>query len=368
MFENLAFIFTVLYILDILWLLNGMHKCVLENYSFSQGKDVPMVSIVVAARNEENNIKECLQSLSEINYPKEKLEVLLVDDRSTDETAKIIRTYTEYYSHFKLIQIKEEGTLLRGKANALAVALDNAQGEIFMFTDADCVVSPEWVLTTIQNCKPETGIIGGYTILRAEKTFHAIQALDWLLHFSVSAGIAGHAIPITVIGNNFTITRKAYAEVGGFRGIPFSVTEDYALVQAVAQQTHLHIKFLISQKTQIESLPCATWKQIYHQKKRWGVGALDMIWQGILIIGLGYVAHLILFFGLFFVPFSVMLNLFLVKSLVDIFFLWKPIKEFRLFHLLKFFPVFEIYYFLYGLVFPFLPLFAKNVTWKGRSF
>ncbi len=368
MFESLVIIFTLLYILDLLWLRRGLVKCTLNNFRENKNKELPFVSVVVAARNEESNIRQCLESLNTLNYPQDKLEIIVVDDRSTDTTAEIISSFIPKNPNFKLLQIAKEGVALRGKANALAVALDDAKGDIFMFTDADCIVSTDWVLTTARNCEAEIGIIGGYTILLAENTFQAIQSIDWLLHFSVSAAVASHSIPITVIGNNFTVTRKAYEKAGGFRNIPFSVTEDYALVQAIAQNTTYKIRFLLSAQTKIESLPCETWKQIYHQKKRWGVGALDMVWQGVFIIGLGYVAHLVLFFGLFFVPLSFMMSLFFIKSLVDIFFLWKPMKEFRLFHLLKYFPAFEIYYFFYGLAFPFFPLFAKNVTWKGRKF
>jgi len=364
--ELILLLCVLLYITDILWLRIGLLRT--SSKKELQKLVFPFVTVVVAARNEEKNILQCLESLSQLEYPQDKIEIIVVDDRSTDKTSSIVTTFIKQFSHFRLIQITTEGTTIKGKANALAVALDEARGEIFMFTDADCSVSSKWVKTTIKNFGDSIGIVGSYTLLNAENTFEGIQALDWLIHFSVSAALAGNNVPLTVIGNNFSISKKAYDGVNGFRGIPFSITEDYALALAVLKQTKFRVKFLLNSETLVKSFPCETWKQIYRQKQRWGFGANEMVLPGIIVIGLGYITHLLLLCSFFLVPVMFLWKLFAAKFLADIFLLWKPMKEFRARRLLKYFIPFEIYFYLYGLLFPFVILFTKNVTWKERQF
>ncbi|MBS4028872.1 MAG: glycosyltransferase [Ignavibacteriales bacterium] len=373
MFEIVLLAALFLYVADIFWLQRGLLRCFPFQQRFfaeqpSSVPALPFVTVVVAARNEEKNILPCIESLSRLEYPHDKIEIIIVDDRSTDTTSGIVSTFIASLSHFKLLRITQEGKQTHGKANALAVALDEARGEIFMFTDADCTVSPLWVKTTAEQFQNDVGIVGSYTLLTARNTFEGIQSLDWLMHFTVSAAMAGHQLPITVIGNNFSISKKAYNAVGGFRGIPFSVTEDYALVQAVLKTKKYNVRFLVSDETLIRSYPCATWKEIYRQKQRWGVGALDMVSEGIIVIGIGYVAHLLFLFGFFFSSLPFLLSLFGIKFLADIFLLRKPLSEFRGRTLLKHFLAFEVYYYVYGLIFPLIVLFTKKVTWKERKF
>ena len=67
---------------------------------------------------------------------------------------------------------------MRGKANALAQGIRQSSGEILMFTDADCIVPPRWVRKTVQYFTDEVGIVGGFTLLKANRTFEGIQSLD----------------------------------------------------------------------------------------------------------------------------------------------------------------------------------------------
>ncbi|MBM4165592.1 MAG: glycosyltransferase [Ignavibacteria bacterium] len=366
-FESLLVFFTLLYFADIFWLWLGLRKCVRASEN-NAVDSLPSVSIVVAARNEESNILACLHSLSQIIYPRDKLEIIIVDDRSTDSTQEIISAFIKNHSEFKIVRICSEGDKIRGKANALAVALDSAQGDIFMFTDADCCVTSEWVHATINEFQNDVGIVGGYTVLRVQSTFEGIQSLDWILNFSVSAAMAGRNLPITVIGNNFSIRRNVYELVGGFRGIPFSVTEDYAMVQAVVQRTSYRVKFFLSKNTLVESYPCKTWHQLFSQKQRWAVGAMNMVPHGVFVIGIGYVTHFLMLLGIMFASPMILLCTFAVKLLSDIFFLSKPLSEFRIFSRLQYLFPFELYYIVYGFLFPFLAVFTKNVMWKERKF
>ncbi len=363
--EIFIYLFVLLYILDAFWLKYGLSKC---RSDLDELKYFPFVSVIVAARNEEKNILQCLNSLLQLSYPKDKFEIIIVDDRSTDNTANIIENFIQTKENFVFLQIKEEGKILKGKQNALSIAIKKSRGEIIMLTDADCEVSPKWIETTVKNFDDNTGIVGGYTVLDSKNWFDGIQSLDWLLNFSAVAASIGNGFPISVIGNNFSIRKKTYDEFGGYENIPFSITEDFALLQAVVKKTKYKIKFILSKNNLVKSFPCKKWSEIYRQKKRWGIGALEMCVSGIFIIGIGYFGHLAILLSFFILPLWKSLILVCAKIFIDILLLYKPIKEFNKLSLLKYFLHFEVYCFIYGLLFPIVPLFSKKVVWKERKF
>ena len=179
---------------------------------------------------------------------------------------------------------------MRGKANALAQGIHQSSGEILLFTDADCTVPRQWVRTTVQYFTDDVGVVGGFTLLKANRIFEGIQSLDWIFLFSLASSMAGLNRPLTAIGNNVGIRRAAYTAVGGYEVIPFSVTEDYALVHTIYQNTTYRVVFPINPETVVISSACRTLHHLYHQKQRWGVGGLDMVFRGKVIGIIGWLA------------------------------------------------------------------------------
>src|ERR1039457_7013983 len=92
----------------------------------------PRVSIIIAARDEEEQIGACLESIVRLSYPQELLEIIIVDDRSTDRTAEIVSRYAGRQAHIQVLRIETENELLPGKTNAVLSAVDVSRGEILM--------------------------------------------------------------------------------------------------------------------------------------------------------------------------------------------------------------------------------------------
>ena len=327
----------------------------------------PTVSVIVAARNEEKRIKQCLRSLVKMEYPRDKLEIIIVNDGSSDRTPDIVKEYADRFAYVKLITTKHEQKNLRGKANAVAMGIGASHGEILMLTDADCIVPATWVRDTVQYFTEEIGIVGGFTILTANRPFEVIQTLDWMLLFTIASSTAGLGFPLTVVGNNLSVRRRAYEQTGGYEKIPFSVTEDYALVQAVLKETEYKLRFPLHVRTGIESTPCKDWDELFRQRQRWAVGGLEMIPPGILVMAVCWLMHFLLLVGLFFVSFPIWLFTVGVKIAMDVGYLWRPLKTFGILRHLKYLAAFEMYYFVYAIVIPFIALFSKHVLWKERS-
>ena len=365
MITTFLIIATIAYVLLMLFLCMGLARA--DKVSKVKA-NLPTVSIIVAARNEENSIEQCLHSLIEIDYPRDKLEVIIVNDNSTDRTAQIIESFFPKYPFLKTLTPPPEQGNLRGKTNAITLGIEASSGEILMFTDADCTVQPLWVRETIQYFDERTGIVGGFTRLEAKRSFEGIQTLDWIFLFGLASAMAGWGAPITAIGNNLSIRRSAYDQTGGYPKIPFSVTEDYALVQAVLQKTNYRLRFPMNNNTLVNSKACQSWQQLYRQKQRWGVGGLDMVAHGNIMMAIGWLFELSLLVALLgSASYIIVCIAFLCKTIMDMSFLWKPLRRFDLLSYIKYFPIFEVYFSLYGLVIPIIAVLSRKIIWKERK-
>ena len=329
----------------------------------------PSVSIVIAARNEEKTIRQCLESLARLSYPTNLLEIVLIDDRSEDRTPDIVREYSSRFNHIRLYTAAPGTGNLQGKTNAVAQGIEESRGEILLFTDADCSVPTRWVEETVKYYTDASiGIVAGFTALKVRRWFEAIQALDWFVLFSVAAATIRLKYPVTAVGNNLSVRREAYNKVGGYRNIPFSVTEDYALFHAITKHSGYRALFPLDHSTLVESDPCKDWHELYRQKKRWFTGGKGMDLRSLLVFTIPFVFNSVLVLSMLFAPSYATFCAAFLKTSVDLFLAIPSIKRFKRWSLMRYFPVFEMYYTLYVLLFPIVVLFGKEVVWKDRTF
>ena len=354
----------ILYVVELIIFRIGLAKTdrvpFVENYQ-------PMVSVIVAARNEEDFIGECISSLLQIDYPKNKLEIIIVNDGSTDRTAEIIESFRTTHPEVTLLTASFGSGNLRGKANALSQGIEQSTGTILMFTDADCQVQPAWVKETVKYFTPNVGIVGGFTILDAHRSFEGMQMLDWIFLFGLASATAGWKKPLTIIGNNLSMTREAYDATGGYTMIAFSVTEDCAIVQAILTRTKYSVRFPVNSQTVVTSRACQSLSHLYRQKQRWGVGGLDMPLFGFMIMAIGWVAKSALILGILFYGVTKLILLAAIMALAEIMFLWMLLRSFHAIKYLKYFPVFFFYLFVYVILLPFVAITSKRILWKERK-
>jgi cellulose synthase/poly-beta-1,6-N-acetylglucosamine synthase-like glycosyltransferase len=364
MFVTFVAIFAIAYLAMVVVLRVGLERAKLRK---PDAESEPVVSIIVAARNEERYIGECLESLLRLDYPAEKLDIIIVNDNSTDGTRALAETTGRHQPHVRILDSTPASGNLRGKANALAQGIDASRGDILMLTDADCVVPPSWVRSTLEAFSPKVGVVGGFTLLEAGTAFQTVQMLDWILLFGISSATAGWGRPLTVIGNNFSIRRTAYDATGGYRNIPFSVTEDYALVRAVLRHTEFEVAFPAVRASAVRSRACENIRQLFRQKQRWGVGGLDMVWLGNLVMLVTWLARLSVVAGAVARPGLPVLLSGLAVVAADLRFVALLLKEFGALRALRHFLLFEVYVTVYALIIPFVAFFSKHIVWKERT-
>lgn len=329
----------------------------------------PTVSIITAARNEEANIAACLDSLLAIEYPPDKFEIIVVDDCSSDSTLDILQTYSSKNERLKILTAKQEIDHLRGKANAIAQGIDISSGEIIIMTDADCVVPQTWLRGTVSHYHDDVGVVAGLTLLQPTSLFAGMQSLDWAYILAVASSAMALRNPLSCIGNNFSFRKKAYDDIGGYRNIGFSVTEDFSLFKAITRSGRWGYRYPLDKATLVFSKACFSVKELYRQKRRWGVGGKDMPLSGLSIMVVAFCFHALLVSGLFWgVSTELLVAGCILKCFGDLALLSIPLRRTEQLSQLKYFLLFEIYFVSYVLLLPFAVFLGGRVLWKGRKY
>ncbi len=359
----LVLLITLLYVISSLILLYGILRQRLTRVS-----PQPFVSILIAARNEEQRLPHCLDSLLRSQYPAEKFEIIVIDDRSTDQTRNIAESFARQHPQVRVISISWRLENMSGKASALSQGISYARGEIILMTDADCQVPPSWIHQMVSYFAPNVGLVGGFTLLSSrEKTntlFAKIQTLDWMYLLAVGAGAAGLGKPVSIIGNNFAFRRAAYDAVGGYEMLGFSIIEDFALMRAIDEQTPLQVIFPLDPQIAITTEPATSWREFYEQRQRWAAGGKEVGLLAKWLMAIAFLAHLACL-AAFLISAKLAIIFFTVLAGVDFLLISQSARKLGHSDLLAIFPLFEIYYFLYSFFFAPTVLLPATVRWKG---
>lgn len=370
--DKMILIITFLYIIENVILFYGLLRSIrLKKRNLSED-EYPEVSIIVAARNEESVIEDCIISLVNLDYPKNKMEIILVNDRSEDRTGNIMREYQRNYSFITVLNVvsqrRTESRNLRGKANALNQAIKNATGDIIFTTDADIRVKPTWAKELVSYYTENTGVVSSYSIISPKNFFGGIQSLDWLYLLTIACSSFGLNSPISCVGNNMSYRKKAYEEAGGYENLKFSVTEDFLLLQTIRKKTKWSARFPLDEKVMNHTLPCFTLKELYRQKKRWASGGLDSISAGLIIAPFSWIVSTMFLFGWIIFSLESYLLFITIKIVLDLSFIILPLIKFKQIRSLIYFLPFQIYYAAYVFAMPFVLVLDPKIQWKNRKF
>ncbi len=329
--------------------------------------DQPKVSILIAARNEEQNIIRCLQSIEQLNYTSEKIEILIGDDASGDNTLAIIQEYIKDKPKYRCIPIIQKLGQAQGKANVLAHLTKLATSDFYFITDADVAAPPNWIQNMLAGVSPETGIVTGITSIAGENLFYRLQAIDWFNALGLIQIVADFKLPVSTMGNNMLISRQAYEATGGYENMPFSVTEDVQLFNAVIKRG-FGFRNIFDAGVLAWSMPVKTWPALLHQRKRWMKGIWHLPWymKVILIVYASFYAFCLPF--AFYTSVQVVLAIFLGKLFLQTFFIYRSLKRLQLTYpvwQLLLFEFYAIFVSVSALLFFLMPV---KLTWKDRKY
>lgn len=235
----------------------------------------PSVSVVVTARNEEADLPACIESLLALDYPRDRLQLIFVDDRSTDGTGALVDATAARHAQVVVLHTNDlPPNGLEAKARGLAHGMNAATGEWVLITDADARVPREWARHLLGRVTPKTAMVGGTIVVHPGPWWGYIEgALQGFLQcFSLAA--AGLGAPFACLGPNMGIRRDVYLRQGGLERARFSVAEDLALftlARADGGQVHLYG----DTPTLVRVHPVGRPLLIFSQLRRWLGGGVE---------------------------------------------------------------------------------------------
>jgi len=262
-----CFFLELVYLAFLLRIRHGIFNVrIIENIPSSPIK----VSIIIPFRNEETCIVQSLQSILKLDYDAEFLEVIYVNDASTDRSALAFKEY-EKYTHIRLINLPEGSKAENRKKFAIQTGIDNATGEIILGTDADCAFGPFWVKTMISMFDLNTGFVSGpVAYSNCKTTFEKMQQLEFSGLVLSGAGLIGSGNPMICNGANLAYRRHLFAQVDGFHdNNNLSSGDDELLMKKIFKQTGYKVKFCFKRDAVVNTSPSRSLEEFIQQRSRW---------------------------------------------------------------------------------------------------
>jgi cellulose synthase/poly-beta-1,6-N-acetylglucosamine synthase-like glycosyltransferase len=230
---------------------------------------------------------------------------VVVNDRSTDRTAEIVASFQQRDPRLKRIDIDTVPADLLPKQNALARGIEASRGEILCLTDADCLPGPRWIASLASAFAPDVGMVAGYSqfsscFLPAGRSllyrmFDAFVRYEEYRKAVRSAGVALSGKAWACTGRNFAFRRAAYDAVGGYRGIPHSVSgDDTLMLQRMGMKTSWKYFYILAEENFVPTAPPATVAELLNQRARHSRGAVHFPGRMRLTIFLLLCANLLL--------------------------------------------------------------------------
>ena len=332
-------------------------------------------SIVVTFRNEEKNLPKLLNSLSKLNYPKELIQIIMVDDFSKDQSERI-------YNNWRMQNESIDTTLLENlrlsnspKKDAIGRAIPIAKHDWVITTDADCTVDKNWLSTVdnyIQNHSVEM-IVGTVVYKTKNNWFHHFQQLDLMSLQATTMGSVGLGKPFMCNGANFAYTKKLFNQLDGFNGNNKMASGDDVFLLQKATKKHLDkIHYLKNSNAFVKTKPENDLYKLFMQRVRWaskttGYSSLYAKFLAIIVLAMNLclvVGCVLLLIGYF--NWKILLGMFLIKYCLDYILLFKAnnyLRKGKFFLPLASSILYPFYASLVGIY----SLFG-SFSWKGRTF
>jgi cellulose synthase/poly-beta-1,6-N-acetylglucosamine synthase-like glycosyltransferase len=328
------------------------------------------ISVIIPARNEENNIGALLQALQQQNYPASVTEIIVVDDHSTDQTAAIVRSF----AGITLVQLKEEG-INSYKKKAIEKGIAAATGELIITTDADCLPGPEWLsrMAAFYEEKQAAFVAAPVVFTNDHSLLQVFQALDFLvLQGITAAGVSSGSLSMCN-GANMAYTKAAFHAVNGFKGIDqLASGDDMLLMHKISTAFPGKTHYLFAKEAIMTTAPMQSWKAFFNQRIRWASKARTYSDKRIIAVLLLVYLFNLSFVGLFVAGFYnsdywlLLLATWVAKTLVELPFVSGVARFFDKQSLLKFFFFFQPLHILYTVLSGLLGQFG-TYEWKGRN-
>jgi cellulose synthase/poly-beta-1,6-N-acetylglucosamine synthase-like glycosyltransferase len=335
-------------------------------------------SVIIPARNEEENIHTCLQSILQQNYPADLFEVIVINDHSTDQTENIVRSLQKSYSNLRLLNLSDflQGNELNAyKKKAIELAIAQSTGNWIVTTDADCEVKPGWLQLYDAFIKKEQPVFIAAPVMFTNN--HSFLSVFQLLDFMSLQGITAAAVSSgrhsMCNGANIAYRKDAFYEVGQFAGIDrLASGDDMLLMHKIRQKYPGRLGYLFCAGSIVTTAPMPDWKSFFNQRIRWASKAdtyqdTSIFWALLLVYVVNALLLLLLFWG-FFEENGLRnwLALILLKTLIELSFMLPVARFYGRANALVWFLFMQPFHIGYTVIAGWMGKFG-TYQWKGRK-
>ena len=230
----------------------------------------PTVSVIIAARNEENTVGFLLDDLLGQDYPAERFTIHVVDDFSEDRTADIVKSFAARDKRVSLLKAVDSSSPYSHKKRAVHEGILSSGGEIIMTVDADCRVHSGWIRRMVERFVPGVDLVAGEIVVENDGLMGKFEALEFTGIQMMSAGLMNAGFPITCNGANLAYRRSAFERVGGYDGVGRVVSgDDDLLMQKISSGRPSSVVYLTGGETNVRVKPGASLGAFLVQRTRW---------------------------------------------------------------------------------------------------
>ena len=240
----------------------------------SKLKHYPKISVAIPAYNEEKTIKKTVNSLINSDYPRDKIELIIVNDGSKDNTAKVAKEIIKKNPKFNIILINKANG---GKSSAVNAALDKATGEFFSVVDADSRVAPDGIKQILPYFYDEEvgAVISRVRVDVPKKTLERIQFFEYIMSNMIRKLMALLGTLHITPGVLSTYKTKVLRKVGGFTKDRNNLTEDMEIAMRLKYHGY---KIEMQTKSLTHTLVPKDLKSLWRQRIRWARGYIYNMW------------------------------------------------------------------------------------------
>ncbi|MBC8265850.1 MAG: glycosyltransferase [Flavobacteriales bacterium] len=332
--------------------------------------DKDFVSVIVACRNERDNIANLIQQVKNQKLDKNRFEMIIVNDHSTDDTLQILEKEASIWDKLKVVRLSKSE---KGKKSAIQKGISFAKGDIILCTDADCSVGENWITTILSYFLDENiKMVSAPVVFENKKgIFQKLQSLEFLSLIGSGAAAISRGKSIFCNGANLAYRKSVFFEVNPFRNNTVS-GDDVFLMHHIKQKYTNGIAFAKQKDAIVETISQPNLKAFINQRKRWAAKSsaykdFDTILISILVFLMNLsIATLFVLFLFNIKWLGIFLALFLVKFVADYLFLLPVLQFFKRKKLAFWILPFEIFYCFY-IVLIVLLSFTNSFEWKGRT-
>lgn len=334
------------------------------------------ITVIIPVRNEARNIRNLLEDLERQTLSPAGFEVWVIDDESEDDTAQIVQNFRASYS-LRLLPSDKALAHLSPKKRAIQTALVHTAGKLIVCTDGDCRVGKDWLrlFAEYQHITGAHWISGGVAFDSPTLSWWATwQAVEFSSLVGSGAITLAYGLPTMANGANLAYTREAFDAVAGFAGNEHLASgDDEFLLHKIAEKYPTKVFFLKNPAHTVYTLPQATARDFYAQRKRWGSKWAHYKNVGIKLLAVAIFGANLAFLGalLGFALGSFSWQYFVLQASL------KLLPEFCLLYSFSryffrasvspfFIPFVQLTYPFYVVFFGLVSLVGKGYVWKGR--